>query len=244
MIKLLALSIISLSLINCGSSTSAEKTIDAKEAVVANEQTLLFDGESTKGWHLYGGGVIDTVWKIKDKVLYLDTLAKKQFNRKGGWDIITDDEFENFDLELEWMINKNGNSGIIFYINEDKQKYEWPWKTGMEMQVLDNEGHPDSKIIKHRAGDLYDLIACSKETVKKYGEWNMARIKSLNGQLELYLNGELVVATTLWDDNWKKLVAGSKFKDMPDFGTYKKGHIGLQDHGDMVSYRNIRIRKL
>ena len=112
------------------------------------------------------------------------------------------------------------------------------------MEVLDNSGHPDSKIIKHRAGDLYDLISCSKETVKPAGEWNLAEVKCLNGKLDLFLNGENVVSTTLWDDNWKKLVAGSKFVEMPDFGTYKKGKIGLQDHGNAVWYRNIMIKKL
>ena len=112
------------------------------------------------------------------------------------------------------------------------------------MQVLDNNGHEDAKIPKHRAGDLYDLIACSTETVRPVGEWNQAEIKINKGKLDLFLNGTNVVSTTLWDDNWKKLVAGSKFKDMPDFATFKFGHIALQDHGNMVSYKNIRIKKL
>ena len=145
---------------------------------------------------------------------------------------------------MEWKISKDGNSGIIFYIHEDKVKYNWPWETGPEMQILDNKGHPDAKIIKHRAGDLYDLISCSTETVKPYGEWNLAKIKCINGKLDLYLNGNNVVSTTLWDENWKKMVAGSKFRNMAGFGTYKKGHIGLQDHGNEVCFRNIKIRKL
>jgi hypothetical protein len=147
-------------------------------------------------------------------------------------------------LQLDWNISKDGNSGVIFYIHEDKDKYKWPWETGPEMQVLDNNGHPDGKIIKHRAGDLYDLITSSPETVKPPGEWNHAEIKSLNGNLEFYLNGVKVVSTTLWDDNWKKMVANSKFKSMPAFGTYKKGHIGLQDHGNEVRFRNIKIKAL
>lgn len=205
---------------------------------------LLFNGKTTKGWHRYGGGAIDSVWKVKDGYLYLDTLIKKQQHIQGDWDIVTDEEYENYDLQLEWRICKNGNSGIIFYIHEDKSKHNWPWETGMEMQVLDNNGHPDAKFPKHRAGDLYDLISCSKETVKPYDEWNLAEIKCVNGKLDLYLNGENVVSTTLWDDNWRKLVAGSKFRNMEGFGTYKKGRIGLQDHGNQVSFRNIRIRKL
>ena len=184
---------------------------------------LLFDGTTSKGWHKYGGGAVGSAWKIRDGYLCLDTSIKENWQIKDGGDIVSDEEYENFDLQLEWKIAKDGNSGIMIYIHEDKSKYNWPWETGPEMQVLDNNGHPDAKIIKHRAGDLYDLISCSKETVKPFGEWNLAEVKSLNGKLDLYLNGENVVSTTLWDDNWKKMVAESKFRNMPGFGTYPKG---------------------
>lgn len=204
----------------------------------------LFDGSTNKGWHKYGGGAVGSAWKIKDGYLYLDTTIKENWQVKDGGDIVTDEEYENFDLQLEWKIAKDGNSGIMFYIHEDKSKYNWPWETGPEMQILDNNGHPDSKISKHRAGDLYDLISCSTETVKPFGEWNLAEIKCLHGRLELFLNGENVVSTNLWDDNWKKMVANSKFINMPGFGIYKKGRIGLQDHGNEVCFRNIKIRRL
>lgn len=204
----------------------------------------LFDGKTTKGWHKYGGGAVDPAWKVNDGALYLDIAQKKKGNIKGDWDMISDEEFENFDLQLEWKISKNGNSGIIFYIHEDTLLHKRPWESGMEMQVLDNDGHPDGKIKKHRCADLYDLVSGSPETVKPVGEWNQVEIRSINGKLDLFLNGVNVVSTILWDDNWKKMVAGSKFKQMPGFGTYKKGRIGLQDHGDDVYYRNIRIRKL
>jgi len=95
---------------------------------------------------------------------------------------VTDEEYENFDLKLEWKIAKNGNSGIIFFVHEDTAKYKATYETGPEMQVLDNDGHPDGKIVKHRAGDLYDLISCRKETVKPVGEWNAAEIKSCQWQ--------------------------------------------------------------
>lgn len=206
--------------------------------------TLLFDGKTTNGWHRYGGGSMDSAWKVKNDVLCLDAAYKKANMVAGDWDIVTEDEFENFEFRAEWKVSKNANSGIIFLVHEDKKKFNWPWETGPEMQVLDNEGHPDAKHPKHRAGDLYDLIACSRETVKPYGEWNLASIKLLNGKLDLYLNGVNVVSTVLWDDNWKKLVANSKWKGYKSFATYRKGRIGLQDHGDEVCYRNIKIKRL
>lgn len=137
-----------------------------------------------------------------------------------------------------------GNSGIMFNVHEDSVKYKYTFTTGPEMQILDNERNEDGKIYKHHAGDLYDLIACKKETVKPVGEWNQVEIRMIKGKLDFFLNGENVVSTTLWDDNWNKLVAGSKFKSMPGFGIFKKGHIALQDHGFMVRFRNIMIKEL
>ena len=212
---------------------------------LANGWIPLFDGKTTNGWHKYGGGPVGPAWKIADSTLNLDATEKESGGTiKGGGDIVTDEEFENFDLKLEWKISKGGNSGIMFCVQEDSTKYKHPYETGPEMQVLDNEGHPDGKIHKHRAGDLYDLIACSKETVKPVGEWNQVEIKLLNGKLDFILNGENVVSTTMWDDNWNKMVANSKFKTMPGFGTFKRGHIDLQDHDCTVWYRNIMIKKL
>jgi len=238
---------------SCNQSTnSAKKETDTTTNNMTSETDnelkdgwqLLFDGATTKGWHKYGGEPTGSAWKIADGAIYLDTSAKVKGELTNGGDIVTDDEYEDFDLKLEWKISKNGNSGIMFYVQEDTVKYKRSYETGPEMQVLDNDGHADGKIIKHRAGDLYDLISCSKETVKPVGEWNQVEIKSINGKLDFYLNGENVVSTTMWDDSWKKLIAGSKFKQWAGFGTFKKGKICLQDHGNMVWFRNIKIKKL
>jgi Domain of Unknown Function (DUF1080) len=226
---------------NNADSKSDATAAEAKPAAADTSNWItLFDGKTTTGWHSYGKATVTERWKVADGALYVDTTQK---GSEGG-DLCTAEEYDNFDFKLEWKIAPNGNSGIIFYVNEDTATYHNTYETGPEMQVLDNDGHPDAKIIKHRAGDLYDLISCNKETVKPAGEWNEVEIKSKDGKLDLYLNGTNVVSTTMWDDNWKAMIAASKFKSMPGFGIYKKGKIALQDHGNMVWYRNIKIRKL
>jgi hypothetical protein len=203
----------------------------------------LFDGKTFEGWSKYGGGAVGNAWKVQDGAIYLDAKNKDGWQTGDGGDIVTDEEFENYHFQVEWKIAPNGNSGIIFFV-KDSPEYAYPWMTGPEMQVLDNDGHPDAKITTHRAGDLYDLIESSEETVKPVGEWNLAEIIAKNGNLELYLNGVMVVSTTMWTPEWEEMVANSKFKDMPGFGKYKEGKIALQDHGDEVWFRNIRIKRL
>lgn len=200
----------------------------------------LFDGETTKGWHTYGKTTAGTAWKVEDGVLHFDPAAAK--DGQGG-DLVTDLEYTNFHLKLEWKVAPNANSGIIFYVNEDLKKFPNTYSTGLEMQILDNEGHADGKITKHRAGDLYDLIKSSSEPVKPVGEWNTAEVVCKNGKLSLVLNGVIVVETKLWDDNFKALIAGSKFATWADFGTFKTGRIALQDHGEKVWFRNIMIKE-
>ena len=198
----------------------------------------LFDGKTKKGWHSYGKATAGEAWKIADGTLYVDPSIKE------GGDLVTDEEYGNFDLKLEWKISKNGNSGILINIKEDAAKYNETYITGPEIQVLDNDGHPDGKITKHRAGDLYDLVKSSSEPVKPVGEWNAVEIISNKGKLQIFVNGTNVVTTTMWDDNWRSMIAGSKFKNWSDFGTFKQGKIDLQDHGNAVWYRNIEIKKL
>jgi len=201
----------------------------------------LFDGKTKKGWHIYRGEATGESWQVENGLLTFTPVNKPGV--KTGGDLTTDEEYENYHLSVEWKISEGGNSGIIFGVKEDSM-FKKSYLTGMEMQVLDNSKHPDAKIIKHRAGDLYDLISCSKETVKPAGEWNHAEVIYNNNSLQLILNGETVVSTVVGDENWNKLVAGSKFKTMKGFGTFRKGRIVLQDHGDKVWYRDIKIKEL
>lgn len=206
----------------------------------------LFDGKTTKGWHTYGKASAGEAWKVEDGALMLDPSNKKGWQVVGGGDIVTDESFGDFHLQLEWKISKNGNSGIIFYVQDDPKKYKNTWHTGPEMQVLDNNGHPDGKIFNHRAGHLYDMIASKEDVTKPVGEWNKVDIISRKGKLDFYLNDVNVVSTTVGDENWRAMIQKSKFSkgESPDFGKVFSGHISLQDHGDAVWYRNIRIQRL
>jgi hypothetical protein len=229
----------------CSSPKTSETEVnDSLETEASSEGWIpLFDGQSFTGWSKYGGGEVGKAWKIENGEIYLDATNKDGWQTGDGGDIVTNEEFENFHFKYEWKIAPNGNSGVIFLVHESPE-YQYPWQTGPEMQVLDNNGHPDAKIISHRAGDLYDLIVSSEETVKPAGEWNQAEIVINQGKLDLFLNGVNVVSTQLFTPEWEALIAKSKFKDMPGFGKYKKGKIALQDHGDVVHYRNLRIKKL
>ncbi len=235
--------ILTLVLIFSAMNSCSPKLNSLSAAEQAEGWQLLFDGKTTNGWHTFNKTTIGSAWKVSDAVLYLDISQKEGWQTKGGGDIVHDMVLDNFHLKLEWKIAVKGNSGIMFYVQEG-QGFDYPWKTGPEMQVLDNSGHADAKITKHRAADLYDLIESQPVTVKPAGEWNLAEIISDNGQLSFKLNGVQVVKTTMWNDQWRAMIAASKFNEMPGFGSFKSGKISLQDHGDMVSYRNIKVRKL
>lgn len=233
--------------------TTEEMVVPAAEAgpnqLTAAEQAagwqLLFNGENLDGWRNFNKQTIGSNWVIDDDAIHLNADAKGTdawVDGQGG-DIVYDGEFENYELQLEWKIGDCGNSGIIYNAQEGEM-YDHPWRTGMEMQVLDDKCHPDNKLPSHRAGSLYDLIECSEVTVKPAGEWNTIRLILNNGKLEHWQNGVQVVSTTLWTPEWEAMLANSKFKDFPGYGTFKKGMIALQDHTDPVWFRNIKIKKI
>jgi len=208
------------------------------DAEKATGWRLLYDGKSLDNFQSYNSSSLSPKWETSPNAIHFNPAIQGQ-----GGDIMTKAQYEDFELSLEWRIQDCGNSGIFFNVQKVKDQC-CTWSTGPEMQVLDNTCHPDAKIIKHRAGDLYDLIESSTETVKPAGEWNQIKIISKDANVEFWQNGEKVVSFTMHDENWKNMIANSKFKDMPEFGKYKHGHIALQDHGDKVWYRNIKIREL
>ncbi len=194
---------------------------------------LLFDGRTTRGWRGYKQDRFpDQGWKVIDGCLV----------RVGpGGDITTEEEFDNFELKLEWRISPGGNSGIFFRVSEE---YKWPWETGPEMQVLDNAEHADGRNPMTSAGSYYGMYAPACDATRPVGLFNQVRIVADGPHLEYWLNDVKVVECELGSPEWERRLAASKFKDMPASGRIKRGHIVLQDHGDKVWYRNLKIRPL
>ncbi len=244
------------SLTNCkhqAAATAPDSYRDASDNTLSKAEKaagwkLLFDGKTMNGWHRYGTQTCGKNWMAENGAIHLDASKKAGWQAADGGDILTADNYENFELQLEWKIAQCGNSGIIYHVQEDLAKYDFPWKTGPEMQVLDNTCHADSKIRKHRAGDLYDLVESSKETVKPAGQWNQVRLVSRNGHVEHWLNGTKVVEIQMFENGkptakWLELIKGSKFPPLSaDFGLSMRGKICLQDHGDNVWFKNVKIK--
>ncbi|MEW6198137.1 MAG: family 16 glycoside hydrolase [Planctomycetota bacterium] len=193
---------------------------------------LLFDGQSPRGWRGYKKDRFPDGWQVRDGCLV----------RVGpGGDICTEEEFDNFELQLEWRISAGGNSGIFFRVDESAF---WPWETGPEMQVLDNAEHADGRNPKTSAGSNYALHAPVRDVTEPVGLFNRVRLVVNGPHVEHWLNGVKVVEYALGSPEWEQLVAESKFKSMPRFGRVARGRIVLQDHGDRVWYRNIKVRPL
>jgi hypothetical protein len=161
----------------------------------------------------------------------------------SGTDLVTADPYGAFELTLDWKVQKGGNSGVL-YLARNVEGAPLLYETGLEMQVLDDAGHSDGKIPTHRAGSLYDMTVPPAGIAKPAGSWNHARLLVQNGRIRQWLNGTPTADVSYGDDAWRKRVAGSKFAKMPHFGTFDSGVIGLQDHGEPVAFRNIKLRRI
>ena len=197
----------------------------------------LFDGKTTNGWHSFKEDIVTGGWIVEDGCL----TALGEGGDLGG-DILSNGQFEDFELSLEWAISEAGNSGIFFHVIEEA--YPTVYATGPEYQVLDDVGYPDPLEEWQLTAANYAMHNAVNKTLKPVGEFNHSIIKVTNGNVEHWLNGVKVVEYTLWDEDWKERVKKSKWKDYPGYGSAIKGHIGLQDHGSIVKYKNIKIRSL
>lgn len=209
-------------------SGQAPNTLSAQDQAAG--WRLLFDGTSVAGWRGFKSTDPPAGWKAVDGTL----------SRVGpGGDLMSVAEFGDFELRLEWKIGRNGNSGIMFHVTPaGAETYE----TGPEMQVLDNAGHADGKDPKTAAGSNYALHPPVRDVTRPVGEWNAIRLIVEGPHVEHWMNGVKLLEYELWSPDWEARVKASKFNAWSGYGRARRGHIVLQDHGDAVSYRNIRIK--
>lgn len=195
---------------------------------------LLFDGKTLNGWRGYKTEAIGAGWKVQEGALVL-TAAK-------SGDLVTAQEYADFELSFEWRISEGGNSGVIYRAGLGESA---PFRFGPEYQVLDNEKATDNKLGNHLAGSLYDMgPEVPRDATKAVGQWNESRLVVKGWKVEHWLNGRKLVTADLASPEGKALIAKSKFKDWPKFASLLKGHIALQDHGNVVSFRSLKIREL
>jgi hypothetical protein len=195
---------------------------------------LLFDGKTTAGWRGFKSETVPAGWQVIDGALTRVAQAG---------DIVTAEEFQDFELALEWKVAPGGNSGIFYRVGEAPE-LEWVWQTGPEMQVLDDARHKDGARPETSAGACYGLYPAPRGIVRPAGEWNQVRILVQGHHVEHWLNGRKIVEYQLGSPDWMDRVRRSKFAEMPRYGREPRGHIALQDHGDWVAYRYIKIRAL
>jgi len=204
---------------------------------------LLFDGESTDHWRGYNMEEFpDRGWVIEDGLLVFRPPEGDDWT--SGLDIITREVYSDFEFKIDWMVSEGGNSGIFYHVLEQDREIYW---SGPEMQILDNVNHPDADQGvdgNRKAGSLYDLLPADPQNTNPHDEWNSVRIVSDGPVIQHWQNGEKVVEFERWTTDWFDMLHESKFRCYPEFGAMRQGHIGLQDHGDVIYFRNIKIRKL
>lgn len=218
----------------------------AKPNTLSNEEHkenwgLLFDGKSAKGWSGFQRSTIPSGWRVEQGALMLPRFAGEMPSSERG-DIRTVEAFDNFELRLQWAIASGGNSGIFFFVREGVE--DRIWKVAPEIQILDDARHEDGMKPSHRAGGLYDIYPPTCDALRPAGEYNDMRLVVRGRHVEHWLNGYRVAQYELDSKEFSSRVGLSKFREMSAFAKVHSGYFALQDHGDEVRFRNIRIRKL
>lgn len=231
-----SLTIVAVALLASGCATSSSATSSQPMNSLTREEQrdgwkLLFDGSTTNGWRNYRRNTMSPGWTVADGALVR--------SGEGAGDIITREQYRNFDLMLDWRVAEGGNSGIFYRATEEGN---YVWQSGAEMQVLDDARHADGKSPLTSAGSSFGLYEAPRGIVRPAGEWNSARLVVNGNHVEHWLNGQKLLEYQIGSDDWNARVAKSKFGTMPLYGRAPEGHIGLQDHGDRVEFRNIKIK--
>ncbi len=230
------LSIVSLCLLHsCSSSNQVPNTLSSQEQNEGWE--LLFNGKNLDGWHLYNQGT-NSAWFVMDGVIYCDPN-----NESNKADLVTNKQYENYDLRFEWKLEKEGNSGVFINVREDSTIAQ-TYFSGPEYQLLD-DAHMDSDLPLKKSGCLYNFMPqMNIAHTKTREQWNNSRIVQKDGIVEFYLNGQQTAKMDFNSKEWHDMIARSNFKEHPHFGKYSKGHIALQDWSRGVSFRNMKIKEL
>ena len=215
----------------------------------------MFDGKTLNGWRGYNREDIPNAWDVNDNAIHIKGSGAGEAGAKDGGDLVFAHKFKNFELEWEWKVAKGANSGVFILIQEVEGQPSYI--SSPEYQILDNANHPDAKLGKdgnRMSASLYDMIPAKPQNSKPFGEWHKSKIMCYKGTVVHYQNDEPVVEYHLWTQQWKEMLDASKFsKDKWPLayelllncgGPNKEGFIGLQDHGDDVWYRNIKIKVL
>lgn len=222
--------------------TASVKVVEVEKP--KSEWEILFDGSSLDKWKEFQNDAISNAWKIDGDALVYTPPAEGE--EKVNHDLVTKDEFTDFVLSLDWKISEAGNSGVFWGVNED-EKFGTGYQTGPEIQILDNDKHPDAKVgTTHQAGALYDMVSPAKDVTKPIGEWNtmVITINHKENKGSVTMNGTEMVSFPVANSEWDAMVSKSKFAGWEGFGKFKTGKIGLQDHGNVVAFKNIKIKQL
>lgn len=199
---------------------------------------LLFDGQTMNGWRTFKNKEHNT-WEVKDGTLHCKAPADATADKRA--DLMTIDQYENFELMFDWKIAPTHNSGVMYRVTED---YDVPYGSGPEYQLIDDTGYPDSLKPMQLTAANYDMHVAENKILHPAGEWNTTKIEVNGAYVTHWLNGSKVLEYELWTDAWRQQVAASKWKEFPGYGMAKKGHIDLQDHGGEVWFRNVMIKTL
>jgi hypothetical protein len=199
---------------------------------------LLFDGQSLNGWRAFKNQPFNS-WEVTDGMLHCKPFEDGKENLRS--DLITANQYDNFELQFDWKISKQGNSGIMYRVTEE---FDQPYKSGPEYQLLDDGGYPGETKETNMTACCYDMYAVPQKKLNPPGEWNTSKIVAKENTVEHWLNGEKVLTYEIGSADWKKRKENSKWKDEAGFGLASKGHIDLQDHSHEAWFKNIMIKQL
>jgi len=230
-------------MIACKPNKSGEKSSTQEDNILTEQETsagwkLLFDGKTLEGWRMYQNKAADA-WDVKDGELYCKGSKTDKSDLRA--DIITTDQFENYELSIDWKISPEGNSGIMYHVTEE---FEAAYLSGPEYQLIDDEGFPEKLEDWQKTASDYAMYTATSRPTNPVGQYNTSKIVVNGANREYWLNGVKVLEFEAWTPDWENRKATGKWKDTPGYGVAKKGHICLQDHGGGVWFKNIKIRKL